>query len=137
MTAQEQIRDAYAEELDIMGCSYDMMGKMLDTRHVQRKLSLLGVDELYIYGGGYLGIQFYRTVHDIVQILAVVDKSGGLLLDIPDIPVVNIEEFRKKYNGQKVVITPVKFYQEIYRDLSSFVPLKQLVYLGELLGGSL
>ena len=137
MTAEEQIRDAYAKELEIMACSYDMMGKMLDARHIQKRIRLLGVDELYIYGGGYLGIQFYKAVYDMVQIPAIIDKSGGLLLDLPDIPVIDFEEFKKKYNGQKVIITPVKFYREIYGDLSSFVPLEQLVFLGELMGGIL
>ena len=38
---------------------------------------------------------------------------------------------------KRFVITPHKFYREIYQELSKFIEKDQLVYLGELLGGKL
>lgn len=134
---QEKILDAYARELEIATYSYDMMGKMLDKEFVKSRIDLLGVTEFYIYGGGYLGIQLYQAVENMAGVPAIVDKSGGLLLNIPGIPVLNVERLKQVYKGQKVIITPVKFYREIYGELSSFVLTDQIIFLGELMGGIL
>lgn len=137
MMMQEKILDAYARELEIATYSYDMMGKMLDKEFVKSRIDLLGVTEFYIYGGGYLGIQLYQAVENMAGVPAIVDKSGGLLLNIPGIPVLNVERLKQVYKGQKVIITPVKFYREIYGELSSFVLTDQIIFLGELMGGIL
>lgn len=134
---QEKILDAYARELEIATYSYDMMGKMLDKEFVKSRIDLLGVTEFYIYGGGYLGIQLYQAVENMAGVPAIVDKSGGLLLNIPGVPVLNVERLKQVYKGQKVIITPVKFYREIYGELSSFVLTDQIIFLGELMGGIL
>lgn len=56
-----KLRDAYAEELAIAECSFEMMGRLLDRNYIKGKLDLLKADGLYIYGGRYLGIQLYRA----------------------------------------------------------------------------
>ena len=50
---------------------------------------------------------------------------------------ISLEKFKCVYEGQMVVITPVKFYKSIYEELSKFIPEKKIIYLSELLGGIL
>lgn len=133
----DELIDAYADDMNFYAHSYGMMCKMLDINYLEGRLRLLKTDEIYIYGGGYLGIQLYRMAYGRIEILAVVDKSGRLRLNLPDIPVMNISEFRDKYARQKIIVTSVRFYQEIREQLSDFVPQSHIIYLGELLEGIL
>ncbi len=133
----DELLDAYAYEMETVSSGYEMMGRMLDRKYVESRLKLAGLSDMYIYGGGYLGIQLYYAISRSVNVFGVVDKSGRLLLDVPDIPVVSLEKFAEIYEGQNVIITPVKFYQSIFRELSEFVPEGKLMYLGEFLGGRL
>lgn len=132
-----ELLEAYECELDILSFSYDMMGQMLNKKHMEHRIELLGVSDIYIYGGGYLGIQLYNAISQLVNVLNIVDKSGRLLMDIPNIPVMSLEKFRSVYRCQKIIITPIKHYQAIYRELSEFVPEDKMIFLGELLGGIL
>jgi len=132
-----ELLDAYAEELAIVECSFEIMGKLLDRDYLEKRLGYLNVQELYVYGGGYLGIQFYRACENLVKVLSVVDKQGCLRLDIADIPVINLERLKESYKGEDIVITPVRYYREIRRDLLTFVPKTKLFYIGEFLGGIL
>ena len=97
----------------------------------------MNVSHVYIYGGGYLGIQLYNAINQFVNILSVVDKSGKLLVKCPDISVINLKEFKAVYGQEKVIITPIKHYKPIYTEVSEFVPKDKLIYLGEFLGGIL
>lgn len=133
----DKLLDEYGNAKGIAECSFWIMGKLLDTPYLKKRIDLLNVDKVYVYGGGYLGIQTYITCSDLIDIPAIVDKSGKLNLDIPDIPVIDFDEFRKVYKGERVIIASIKFYQEIYNDLSKFVPVTRLLFLGEFLGGIL
>jgi len=132
----EGLLDAYSNEVDILSASYEMMGVMLDQRMVVSKLRNRGISEVYIYGGGYLGLQFYRAVSGSLNIISFVDKSGELSIDIsPNVRVIGLETFKQEYAGQIVVITPMKHYYQIHGELQHFVTEDKLLYLGELLGG--
>lgn len=135
MDIQQDLIDAYMIDMEILSNKYELMVKMLNIQLLQSRIKLLGVSELYIYGGGYSGIQLYRSLKNLVQVLAIVDKSGVLLLDNSDIPVINLYDFQKKYVDQKVIITPMLYYQEIREELSSFISDDKMIYLGEFLGG--
>lgn len=137
MRELEELLDIYASELDLYLSSYEMMGRMLDKEYLKGRIELLGLSEMYIYGGGYLGIQLYNAVNQFVDVLSIVDKSGRLLIEIPNIPVISLNELESVYCQQKVIITPMKHYKSIYTELSGFVPKDQMFYLGELLGGIL
>lgn len=137
MKKSGKLLDAYAEELAIADCSFQMMGRLLDREYIKGRLSFLNDDGLYIYGGGYLGIQLYRACDKLVRVLSVVDKKGCLVLDLPDIPVINLDGLRKAYKGEKIIIASVRYYREIQKDLLPFVPEDKILFIGEFLGGIL
>ncbi len=132
-----ELLDAYAEELAITECSFELMGKLLDQDYLKKRLDSLNTPALYVYGGGYLGIQFYRACEGLINILSIVDKQGCLRLDITDIPVTNLDGLKKVYKGENIIVASVRYYQEIQQDLLSFVPEAKILFLGEFLGGIL
>lgn len=136
-TIQDKLIDAYAYEMKVAECSFQMMGKLLDVLYVKNRIDLFDLRDIYIYGGGYLGIQFYNAVknHEPVRTLAIIDKKGKLSVEIPEIPVVNLEKFEEIYNGQKIIVASVRYFSEIERNLSSFVSTDRILFLGEFLGG--
>lgn len=129
--------DAYAHELGIFSSGYNMMGKMLDKKFIKSRVEKAGLSGVYIYGGGYLGIQLYNAITPFADVLDVVDRSGRLLIEVPGIPVIHLDIFRSVYRQEKVIITPVRHYKSIYAELSEFVPEGKMLYLGEFLGGRL
>lgn len=137
MGEMDDLLDAYAYELGIFLSGYNMMGKLLDKNLIKSRVEMAGLSEVYIYGGGYLGIQLYNAITPFVKVLNVVDRSGKLLVEVPGIPVIRLDVFQSDYRQQKVIITPVRYYKSIYAELSEFVPEEQILYLGEFLGGKL
>lgn len=131
----EELIGAYADEAGLLRCNYEIMCRMLDANRMKERIQRLQASEAYVYGGGYLGIQFYRMAGSLIHIPAVVDKKGSLCLELPDIPVIDTAEFRRVYAGQKVIVASVRFYKEIRRELSEFAEPDHIIYLGELLGG--
>lgn len=133
----DELLDAYAEELAVAECSFELMGRLLDRDCLKKRLASLKMNELYVYGGGYLGIQLYRACEKLIKIISIVDKQGGLRLNIADIPVIDVDGLKEAYKGEYVIVTPVRYYQEIQQDLLSFVPQTKILFLGEFLGGIL
>lgn len=132
----EEILECYSNELDIMTASFQMMGALLNQKAVVSKFREKGVTKFYIYGGAYLGIQLYQAVSSELDVVSIVDKSGGLLIDVPqEIPVIRLDQMEQEYAGQAVIITLPQYYCQIRRDLEAFIPSKNIFYLGELLGG--
>ena len=43
-----ELLEAYECELDILSFSYDMMGQMLNKKHMEHRIELLGVSDIYI-----------------------------------------------------------------------------------------
>lgn len=134
---QEELIDVYAYEMSVMASSFELMGRLLDTKYVKKRIELLGVSEIFVYGGGYLGIQFYNIAHKFIDILAVIDKKGKIQFDTLDIPAININKFKAIYNGQVIIVASVRFYREIRNELLGFVPETKVMSLGEFMGGIL
>ena len=127
--------DIYNMEITIV--RYQMMIKLLDEQFISEKIMCLNSKEVYIYGGGYLGIQLFHVIKNITCVPAIVDKSGELITNAPSIKVISPGELKEIYNNQKIIITPLTFYREIYNELSTFIPKENLIHLEELLGGML
>lgn len=137
MNTLENLVDYYAIDAEIMTCKFEMMGKMLDAELMRECILTLDTPELYIYGGGYLGIQLYKAICDIIKILAVVDRKGHLQVNHTNIPVINFGQLKKVYKDEPIIIASVQYYQEIRNSLCMFVPEYKIFYLGEFLGGIL
>lgn len=131
---EKLILDEYIRSYNVSDISYKVMGRMLDEKYVEQRLKLFNINDMYIYGGSYMAIQLYRIGVKYTTIKNIVDKSGQSVLN-SQIPVISLENLREKYNGEKVVIASVRFFQEISEDLELFVNQKDIIGIGELLLG--
>lgn len=127
----DELIDNYGYGVEIYSKAYDMMGRLLDRDFVKREVKKRQLKDLYIYGGGYLGIQLYQTIKPFVNVLSVVDKSGNLKIVVGDIPVINMDVFCNCYQGEPVIVTPIQYYREIHGELKGIVAEKDLIFLEE------
>ncbi len=135
MGFEEEIFELYVRDYRIETLCYKMMGELLETEWVKERLQLYNIQSLYIYGGGYLGVQLYNAVYNMVNVKAVVDKNGGLSVNVKGIRTISFNDLVEEYSGEKIIITPVKYYQKIKDDLLKFVNEKEILFLGEFLEG--
>ena len=130
MESKDELIDVYGYQTEVYTKSYNMMGRLLDNNFVKSEVKRREWSDIYIYGGGYLGIQLYRVISPLVNVLSLVDKKGKLLINnINDIPVMDMSTFRGLYENQPVVVTPLRFYREIYHDLKEFVAEDKIIFL--------
>jgi len=135
MNSEEEIFELYVRDYRIESISYKMMGRLLETGWVRKRIELYHIEDVYIYGGGYLGIQLYNAISNIVNVKAVLDKNGRLSVDVEGIRTISLDAVRKEYSGEKIIITPVKYYETIKKDLLKFADEKEILFLGEFLEG--
>lgn len=80
MKDKDELIDIYGYQAEIYGKSYIMMGRLLDPDFVKQMTEKGNLSDIYIYGGGYLGIQLYRAISPIVNVLSLVDKKASCIL---------------------------------------------------------
>ena len=131
---EKQIMEEYARNYNIEALSYELLGKMLDEKYVEQRLRMFGINNMYIYGGTYLAVQLYRVGKKFATVKGVVDKSGRLAIN-EQVSVLSLDEFRRAYNGEKVIVTPLRYFQEIRKELEIFVDKKEIVDVGEFMMG--
>lgn len=131
---EKQIMDEYARNYNIESISYEILGRMLDEAFVERRLAMFGIRDMYIYGGTYLAAQLYRAGKSHAMVKGVVDKAGRLAVNEP-ISVLNLDEFRKVYGGEKIIVTPLRFFREIREELRVFADEREIISIGELMLG--
>lgn len=130
----EEIIKKYIYDYSVEHYSYKMMGKMLDKDYVKSRAELFDLHNIFIYGGGYLGIQLYNAFGGDIVVDAFVDSSCFLSVNL-DVDVINLETLKERYSGQKIIITPIRYYDEISKNLESFINKSNIIYLGEFLEG--
>lgn len=130
---EEKILDEYVFNYRVASESYRMMGKMLDEVFVLERLKLYNISDVYIYGGTYLATQLYRVIHSKVNVKGIIDKNKHAV-KIND-TIYTLEDIKKIYLNEKIIVTPLRYYKEIYADLMQFVPKENIIFLGELLEG--
>ena len=81
MESKDELIDVYGYQTEVYTKSYNMMGRLLDNNFVKREVKRREWSDIYIYGGGYLGIQLYRVISPLVNVLSLVDKKGKLLIN--------------------------------------------------------
>lgn len=131
---EKQILEEYVDKFSIAAKSYELMGKMLDEKFVKERLGLFHIHDVYIYGGTYMASQLYRVAKNYINIMGVVDKAGKMLIS-EDVKVLTLEDLRKCYDGEQVIVTPIQFYSQIKNDLIRFVDNKNIILIGELFEG--
>jgi hypothetical protein len=132
MEYKDELIDIYGYQAEIFSKSYYMMGRLLDKCFVKNEIERRKWSDIYIYGGGYLGIQLYRAMSPMINVLSIVDKKGRLIIDsLDDILIMDMDTFRKQYKNQPVIVTPLKFYREIYHELREFVAEDEIIFLEE------
>ena len=129
----DELIGEYSYELDIIKNNYNMMGKLLDKSHVKEKLFDSNIESVFIYGGDYLGIMAYQVCSEFVDVKAVIDKTGSIKVNIPGIPVIDIQEFKRIYNDEYVIISLPKYYYSIVSELADFVPESKIIFIGKIL----
>ncbi len=131
---ERQILDMYAKDCSVGEISYTLLGKMLDEKFVKERLELFQKEEFYLYAGTYMAVQLYRIGKKYISIKGIVDKKGNIPLK-EDAPVLTLDELRKQYNGENLIITSVRYYTEIKEELMEFIDEKKIYYIGELMQG--
>lgn len=134
MEEKDELIDYYGYTAELFNKCYKMMGRLLNKSFVKRAVELRKMSEIYIYGGGYLGIQLYHAISPYVSVLSIVDKNGRLTIEAEDIPVISTETFRRSYKDELVIITPIQFYREIYNEIKDFVLDENILFVEELGG---
>lgn len=133
-TIERQIVEAYVKEYSIAAASYEMMGLMLNNMYVEERIKLFNIENLYIYGGTYMAIQLYKAGRNYANIKGIVDRSGKAVLN-ETISVLPLDVFQKQYENEKVIVTSIRFFQEIKQDLQLFVNAENILGIGEFLMG--
>ncbi len=128
---KDELIDIYGYQAEIYSKSYNMMGCLLDRDFVKNEVEKRRLSDVYIYGGGFLGIQLYRAITPFANVLSIVDKKGKLLIAMEGMPVIDGRSFRNQYQGETVIVTPLQYYKEIYSALREFVPDNKIIYLEE------
>ena len=127
-------REDFIYDCSIGEISYSMMGKMLDERYVKERLQLFDIKEMYLYAGSYLAVQLYRAASKYISIKGIVDKNGKIPVS-DNIPVFILDDLKKQYNGEKIVVTSVRYYLEIKKELEQFIESRNIIFIGELMFG--
>jgi hypothetical protein len=125
MENKDDLIDIYGYQSEIFSKSYYMMGRLLDKNFIKEEVQKRELSDIYIYGGGYLGIIPY------VNVLSIVDQKGKLMIDMEDISIIDMCSFQAQYQDEIVIVTPLKYYREIYRDLRMFVAKDKIIFLEE------
>ena len=131
---EKQILEEYSIGYSVEAMSYEIMGKMLDEEFIEERLRKFEITNLYVYGGTYMGIQLYRIGRKYVNVLGIVDKYGKTLGN-EKISVMMLDELKEKYKDEKIVVTPIRLFKEIYGELEGFVDKKNIIGIGELVLG--
>ena len=131
MENKDDLIDIYGYQSEIFSKSYYMMGRLLDKNFIKEEVQKKELTDIYIYGGGYLGIQLYKAIIPYVNVLSIVDQKGKLMIDMEDISIIDMCSFQAQYQDEIVIVTPLKYYREIYRDLRMFVAKDKIIFLEE------
>ena len=131
MENKDDLIDIYGYQSEIFSKSYYMMGRLLDKNFIKEGVQKRELSDIYIYGGGYLGIQLYKAIIPYVNVLSIVDQKGKLMIDMEDISIIDMCSFQAQYQDEIVIVTPLRYYRGIYRDLRMFVAKDKIIFLEE------
>lgn len=133
----DEIIDIYADKYYLCRTNYMMMGELLRHDIIDKIVGTCQGSPIYIYGGGYLGIQLLRAIEDKLIVKAVVDQAGECLQKV-NVRVIRPDQLNEKETRNcKVIITPIHVYDLIKKKLESFFREEDIWALCEIIGGEL
>lgn len=131
MENKDDLIDIYEYQSEIFSKSYYMMGKLLNNNFIKKEVQKRELSDIYIYGGGYLGIQLYKAIVPYVNVLSIIDRKEKSMIEMGDIAIIDMRSFRDQYKDETVIVTPLKYYREIYHELKMFVSEDKIIFLEE------
>lgn len=132
-----EISREYARCYDEYRSYYDVMCAMIDYKKIYTTIKSMGIGKLFIYGASYLGVMLYRALQSSQDVIALVDKKGVSVIDLPEINVIDINKFRSMYIDESVIVTVLRYGNAVLSDLSSFIPMHNIYMLGEIAGATI
>ena len=112
---------------------YELMGMMLNQVLISLIVHKRKWESIYIYGGGYIGIQAYRAFSPYANVVGMIDRTGGLMIPIDGVRVYSLEEFATEYDRKSpVIITPIEAAPKIYEDLANSIDKERIYYINEI-----
>lgn len=128
-----EIYNEHIKKEELYRIKFELMGRMLDSTVISEIINYRKWKSMYIYGGGYIGIQAYYAFSPYTKISGIIDRSGGLMIPIKGIAVYSLEDFIKKYDDKSpVIITPLESAGVIYQNLTDSVSKERIYYINEL-----
>ncbi len=125
--------DKYAHKAALFSLQYEMMGRLLDKDRIHDICFDRKWSEIFIYGGSYIGIQAFFMFSKFINVKAIVDRKRKLRINQEGVKVINIDEFYGLYSGEPVVITALRYANEIERDLNKNINSSNIFLINELL----
>lgn len=130
----DELIGIYESEYEILSMQYRYMGLMLNDEYLTKRITYFNMKKAYIYGADYLGIQLYRGLQGKVSVPAMIDKKGTSACHVPKTYTIDLETFKRTYDDGFVIITPVRFFDEIHSSIDDCVADEQILFLGEFMG---
>lgn len=129
---QRDIFDAHVRKEELLQIKFELMGQLLRRDIVKRIVDMYKWQSLYIYGGGYLGIQAYDAFHHFINVAGVIDQKGELLVSRDDIQVFLPQDLAKMEDDLPIIITPLEYARDIRNNLLKYGSEERIFYLNEL-----
>lgn len=129
---QRDIFDSYVRRKELFQIKFELMGQLLRRDTVKRIVDTYAWQSIYIYGGGYLGIQAYDAFCHFIDVAGVIDRTGELLVPRDDIDVFLPQDLAKMEDDLPIIITPLEYARDIRNDLLKYRSEERIYYLNEL-----
>lgn len=131
----DRLIEMYATELDFAQTKLNLLTCILNEKTIDQQIARNHIQDIYIYGGGILGLQLSLAVRNKCSLHGIVDKKEKTIVYLPNVPVLSLFAFQQLYKDETVIVTPLKNISEIQSDLSDFVQKDKLIHVVDFLRG--
>lgn len=140
---RNEIIDYYSRIFAKQDLKFTMMGMLLDTKLVARRLREFELDRFFIFGTGPLGMQALRAAEKHAVIPGFIDEDGEYYNNYNyswgykhmELPVYKPEEMKEIYNGEKILLASFEDLIEMMDACKNFADDKDVIMINEFLFG--
>lgn len=140
---RNELIDYYSRIFAKQDLKFTMMGMLLDTKLVAKRLKEFGMDRFFIFGTGPLGIQALRATEKHATIPGFIDEVGEYYDNYNyswgykhmELPVYKPEEMKEIYNGEKILLASFEDLIEMMDACRNFAADKDVIMINEFLFG--